>query len=328
MKTRILTRQDVEELLPMRDCIEVMAKTLAATARGQAINPLRTALRFPDGRGLLGLMPAQLASPPCAGVKIVTVMPGNHGTKYDSHQGAVLLFEPDHGCPVAVIDASSVTAIRTAAVSAVATRLLARESATNLAVLGSGVQASSHLAAMREVRQVQSVRVWSRTPANAEAFARREGERHGIGIAVAKTVESAVRDADVVCTTTSSKEPVLKGAWLAEGVHVNAVGACFRASRELDTEAVKLARLFVDRRESALNESGDFLIPLQEGAIAEDHIQAEIGELLVGVADGRRSESEITIFKSLGIGVEDLGAAHRVWTMAEKVGRGALVDFG
>jgi ornithine cyclodeaminase len=327
VRTRILTRTDVEALLPMRDCIEVMARTLRATARGEAINPLRTALRFPDGRGLVGLMPAQLASPPCAGVKIVTVMPGNHGTPYDSHQGAVVLFETEHGCPIAMIDASSVTMIRTAAVSALATRLLAREAASTLAMLGSGVQASSHLAAMREVRAIDRVRVWSRTRANADAFAKKEVEKHGIPIEAAPDAESAVADADIVCTTTSAKEPVLKGAWLTEGTHVNAVGACFRSFRELDTEAVRRARLFVDRRESALHEAGDFLIPLEEGAIAESHIRAEIGELLLGTAEGRGSPSEITIFKSLGIGVEDLGAAHHLWTMAERLGRGGLVDF-
>jgi ornithine cyclodeaminase len=239
-----------------------------------------------------------------------------------------MLFETERGCLLAALDATSITAIRTAAVSGVATRRLAREESATLAILGSGVQARTHLEAMRLARGVSEVRVWSRSESNAKAFADREASRHGIAVEVAATAREAVAGADVICTTTSSREPVLEGGWISPGAHVNAVGACVPAARELDTAAVVASRLFVDRRESTLNEAGDFRIPRDEGAIEENHILAEIGEVLIGRYPGRRSEDEITLFKSLGIAVEDLAAAHHVWRRAEATDAGTLVDFG
>ena len=328
MKLRFLSEQEVYHHLPMSECMEVMAETLKTLARGQGVNPLRTALRFPDGTGLLGLMPAYLAEPPCTGLKVVTVMPGNHGTPYDSHQGLVLLFELEHGCPVALVEGSSVTAVRTAAVSGVATERLARSDASTLAILGSGVQARTHLQAMLVARNLTEVRVWSRTEAHARAFAEAQSQAHGLEIRVAGSAREAVEGADLICTTTSAKEPVLEGAWLSPGAHINAVGACFAPYRELDTAAVVAARLFVDRRESALNEAGDFLIPKKEGAIGDDHIVGELGEVLLGQVEGRRSERDITLFKSLGIGVEDLGAAYYLYRKAEQENLGRLIEWG
>jgi len=328
MDTLIIPQSIVPELLPMPVCIDLMAEALAALARGEAVLPLRTMMWMPDRSGLLALMPAYLGAPESLGLKVVSVLPGNHGTDRDSHQGAVLLFDTETGSLLAVIDATSITAIRTAAVSGLATRLLAREDASDLALIGSGVQASAHLEAMKTVRTLRRVRVCSKTPEQARAFAARHTERLGLPIEVAATVEQAVLGADVVCTTTSSREPVLEGAWLAPGAHVNAVGACFAACRELDTAAVTRARLYVDRRESALAEAGDVLIPMQEGAFGEDHILGELGDVVLGRVDGRRSADEVTLFKSLGIAIEDLAAAHAIHARARARGKGIAVDFG
>ena len=261
-----------------------------------------------------------------AGVKVVSIFPGNRERGDESHFGAVLLFETETGRPIAYLDAAAITAIRTAAVSAVATRLLARFDAGELALLGAGVQARTRLAALREVRELRRVRVWSRRPESARRFAAEESARHRLPVEAAPSAAAAVAGADLVCTITASREPVLAGEWLSPGVHVNAVGASAAAARELDSAAVARARLFVDRRESTINESGDFLVPLREGVIAEDHIQGEIGDLLLGRIPGRRSASEITLFKSLGLAVEDLAAAHHVYRQAVAQGRGIRLD--
>ncbi len=324
----ILNQAEVARLLPMAECVAVMQEALSTLARGQALLPLRQVLMLPDGRGAFAAMPAHLVAPPALGIKVITVFPGNHGTEYDSHQGAVLLFETERGRLLAVMDASSITAIRTAAVSAVATRALAREDATTLGLLGTGVQAATHLEAVALVRSLRRVRVWSRDPARVRAFVDRARARHGLDVQAAATAREAVEDADVVCTVTSSREPVLQGVWLRPGAHVNAVGASVRTARELDTAAVVRARLFVDRRDSALSEAGDFLIPRGEGAIAEDHIQAELGEVLIGRARGRRSAEEITLFKSLGLAVEDVACAHRIHANAQAAGAGTWVELG
>ncbi len=328
MTALVISQSEVRRLLPMGKCIELMAEALATLGRGEAENPLRWPMRLPEGRGILGLMPGSMSSPPALGLKIVSVFPHNHGTPYDSHQGVVMLFDPDHGFPTAILDASEITAIRTAAVSGLATRLLARDDASDLAILGSGVQARTHLEAMLEVRPLRRVRVWSPTSDHRRAFAEVESRRHGLPVESVASPREAVEDADLVCTVTAAREPVLEGAWLAEGAHVNAVGSSVATARELDTAAVAAARLFVDRRESALNEAGDFLIPKREGAIGEDHILAEIGDLLLGRASGRRAPEEITLFKSLGLAVEDLQAAHFVAERAREEGLGTEVEIG
>ncbi|HET9235374.1 MAG TPA: ornithine cyclodeaminase family protein, partial [Candidatus Eisenbacteria bacterium] len=261
-------------------------------------------------------------------LKAISFMPGNMGTEYESHQGAVLLFEADHGQLLAVMDASSITGIRTAAASGLATRLLAREQAGDLAILGSGVQAASHLEAMSVVRNLRRIRVWSRDEAQMAAFADREGRRLGVRIETSASAQSAVKGADIVCTTTGSRTPVLYGDWLAPGTHVNAVGACFPDTRELDTRAVLRSRFFVDCRESALNEAGDFLIPRSEGAVTDDHILGEIGEVVLGKVAGRGADDEVTVFKSLGVAVEDLAAAHHIYKKAVATSRGIQADLG
>ncbi len=325
---RLISQSEVPALLPMEECMAVMEGALATLARGDAVLPLRPMLRLPDQSGIMGLMPAYLASPAALGVKVITVFNANHGTEFDSHQGVVLLFDTTHGNLLAMIDASSVTAIRTAAVSGVATRLLAREDASDLSIIGSGIQADTHLEAMLLARSIGRVRVWSRTPANARAFAERAGRRHGVTVERASSAREAVDGADIVCTVTSSREPVLEGAWLAPGAHVNAVGSSTATARELDSAAIARASLFVDRRESALNEAGDFLLARADGAVDDTHIRGEIGELLIGGAKGRRTRDEVTVFKSLGLAVEDVAAARHIHATAVARGVGLEVDLG
>lgn len=328
MEVLFLAAPEIRRLLPPRDAIEVMAEALSALARGEATNPLRTKLWTPGKEGLIGMMPAYLAAPPLLGIKVVSVFPGAHQAGLDSHQGAVLLFEAEHGALLAILDAAALTAIRTAAVSALATRELARVQAGDLAVLGAGVQAWSHLVALAPAQPLSRVRVWSRTAARAEALAERAQRELGQKVEVTSSAEAAVKGADLVCTVTAAREPVLSGAWLAPGTHVNAVGSSTPAAQEIDGEAVARARVFTDRRESALAEAGDLLGAVRDGAIEEIRIEAELGEVLVGRHPGRESEEEITLFESLGLGVEDLAAAWRIYERAVAAGAGTRLALG
>ncbi len=328
MTALVLTQQEIRALLPMRVCMDLMEEGLTALARGEALNPLRTLMRLEGGNGLLGMMPGSLRARGVFGLKVVGVLPSNQGTEFDSHQGVILLFDAERGLPRAILDASEITAIRTAATSGLATRVLAREDASDLALIGTGVQARSHLEAMICARPLRRVRVFGRSRARLEEFASRESRRHGIRIELADSVRAAVEGADLVCTVTTSVDPILLGEWLAPGVHVNAVGACTKNARELDSAAVLRSRLFVDCRESALNEAGDFLIPKSEGVLGDEHICGELGEVLLGRRAGRRSAQEITLFKSLGIAVEDLVVASHLERVARAQGVGTQVELG
>lgn len=328
MKVLFVNEPGVHEMLTIRECIPLMRDALISLANGDVVLPLRSKVRLPDGSGVLGLMPGYLGEPESFGLKVVTVMPGNHGTPYDSHQGVVMLFGVKHGEPLAIIDATAITTIRTAAASAAATDALANGDAGDLALIGSGAQARTHLAAMKWVRPLRRVRVWSRTRSNAERFAREESEPSGLEIEVCGSAKEAVRDADIVCTTTAAREPILNGEGLASGTHVNAVGACFSTSRELDTEAVRRARFFTDSRESCVNEAGDFLLARAEGAIDDTHLLGELGEVFLGKVPGRVSHDDITIFESLGIAIEDLASAHFIHRRAIETGAGTWLEWG
>lgn len=327
MKVLVVNPVEVRQLLLMNECIPIMEQALMNLGRGEGINPLRPVMFLPEKVGALGMMPAYLGEPPAMGAKIVSVMPKNYGTKYDSHQGVVLLFENEHGSLLAMVDASEITAIRTAAVSAVATRLLARSDASDLAIIGSGVQGASHLEAMLLARPIDRIRIWSKTGSNSQLFSEREGAKFTRHIEVMPSIEAAVDGADIICTTTMAPQPILKGDWLAPGVHINAVGSSIKSTRELDTAAVVKSRLFVDRRESTLNEAGDFLFPKAEGAINDDHIQGELGEILLGQIEGRKTVEEITLFKSLGLGVEDIASAFHIYEKAQQSGTGTWIDW-
>ena len=311
MKVLILDSAQIRELLPMQDCIELMADALAALARDEIFQPLRTIIRPPQARGLLGLMPAYRAGDHGAfGLKAICVFPGNPAQGKDAHQGAVLLFSRETGELLALMNASEITAIRTAAVSAVATRLLAREDAKTLAIVGAGVQARTHLAALALVRSIKEARVVARTFEHTVEFAREMQPRYSFPIEPVRTNEEAVRDADLIVTATSSLEPVINKDWIVAGAHVNAIGTHSPNSREVDSATMAAARIFVDRRESALNESGDYLLAAKEGVVTPESIVGEIGELLLGSKPGRTSPTEITLFKSLGLAIEDVACAH------------------
>jgi ornithine cyclodeaminase/alanine dehydrogenase-like protein (mu-crystallin family) len=304
---RVLDHAEVTRLLPMSECIDVMASALASLARGEVHNPLRFVVRPENEPSLMGLMPAHRGgSERLWGLKTVAIFPGNSARGLDSHQGFVALFDGETGETRAILNAGAITAIRTAAVSGVATRLLARSDAKVLTILGAGIQGRSHLEAMSAVHDFERVVVWSRKDGSPE---------------------QAVRDADVLVTATSSPEPIVEREWLKPGVHINAVGSSIPTTRELDTATMRDAALFVDRRESTVNEAGDFLFPQREGAIGPEHIRAEIGELLIGTGEGRRSDDEITVFKSLGLAVEDLAAAEYVFQRAEAENVGSVVSL-
>jgi ornithine cyclodeaminase len=323
----VVPAQAVAALLPMDLCIELMADALAGLARGAAINPLRAGYALPSGAGLVVSMPGALGDPAVFGAKLLSVFPGNRSVGLESHQGVIVLFDADHGIPYAIVDASAVTAIRTAAVSGLATRLLAREEASDLAILGSGTQARTHLDAMLAVRAIRRVAVWSPTPDRVRAFVGDARRRDDITVEAAESAQEAVAGAHVVCTVTASREPVLHGADLAPGMHINAVGSSVPSARELDGESIARSRLFVDRRESALNESGDLLGAIRDGLVDEGHIVAELGEVVAGAAGGRESADEITLFESLGLAVEDLAAAWHVAGEARRQGLGTTVEI-
>jgi ornithine cyclodeaminase len=311
----------------MPTCIELMEAALASLARGEVILPLRPVFRIPDTNNFFGVMPAYSGALHAIGAKLISVFPGNHGTALDSHQGAVALFDGKTGSVVSIMDAASITAIRTAAVSGVATKLLARKDASVLAVIGAGVQGRTHIDAMMAARPFKRVIVWSRNPAHAGELVGSASKRHKVAFEVAGDAAVAVGNADVICTVTASREPVVQGHWLKDGAHINAVGSSVPSTRELDTLAVVRSRVFVDRRESATAEAGDLIIPMKEGAFKMTDIVAEIGELLIGAAKGRRDDREVTLFKSLGIAVEDLACAQWLYEQARAEKVGTKVDF-
>lgn len=319
----ILNAQEVERLLDMPGCMEAMEDALISLHRGDFVLPLRPLVRAPERNHLLGLMPTYRGGDrPLYGLKTVAVFPDNAARGLDPHQGTVTLYDGETGQVVAVMNASPITAIRTAAVSGLATRALAREDSRVLAIIGAGHQAHPHIAAMLEARQFEQIKIAARGQESAERLA----SEWPLAVAV-DSAEEALRDADVVCTVTSSAEPVVLGDWLKPGAHVNAVGACFPHTRELDGTAMACATLFTDRRESCEKEAGDYIQAVAEGAIAEGHIRAELGEVLAGDAPGRTSEDEITVFESLGLAVEDLASAEYLVRRAGETGTGTSLEF-
>jgi ornithine cyclodeaminase len=328
MKVLILSETDVEQLLPMAECISVMEDALIALVCGAAHQPLRTIFRPPDVKGVLAMMPTfRESKTPMFGLKAICVFPGNATIGKDAHQGGVLLFDGRDGELLALVNASAITAIRTAAVSALATRLLAREDAGDLAIIGAGVQARTHLTAMACVRKITRARIVARRLENAQKFAHEMQPQFPSLIEPVESAEAAVRGADIIVTVTNSREPVLQREWISPGAHINAVGTFSPKARELDTATIVDASLFVDRRESALNEAGDYLIAAQEGAIGPEHIRAELGDILTSAHPGRTSPEEITIFKSLGLAIEDLAAAAYVYQKARSQDAGSSVEF-
>jgi ornithine cyclodeaminase len=328
MSVLLLGHEEVVSLLPMSECVALMREALVARDEGLFHQPLRTIVRPPDAAGVLGLMPAYSSGERAAfGLKAICVFNGNAARGLDSHQGAVLLFSAETGELLAVVNASTVTAVRTAAVSGVATEALAREEAGDLCVIGAGVQARSHVEAMSHVREIRRCRVASRSVERARKLADELSGSYAFPIEAVETIEDALRGADLIVTATNSAESIVRREWVSDGAHINAVGSCTPNTRELDAATVAASSLFVDSVESATNEAGDYIRAAREGVVGPQHIRAELGEVLRGTKRGRTSEDEITLFKSLGLAVEDLAAAEYLYRKAKETGAGTWVSF-
>jgi ornithine cyclodeaminase len=328
MKLLVLTHSEVEQLLPMSKCIAVMEEAFHALAHGEFDQPLRTIFKPDSVKGVLAMMPAfRSGDSPMFGLKAICVFPGNAAIGKDAHQGGVMLFDGKTGVPLALMNASAITAIRTAAVSALATSLLAREDASELAIIGAGVQARTHLTAMACVRPIKRARIAGGHFDSAQKFAREIQAQFPFPVEPVESAEAAVRGADLIVTATTARAPVVQREWISPGVHINAVGTFSPHAREIDTATMTAATLFCDARESVLNEAGDYLLAAKEGAIGPEHIRAELGEVLIKTHPGRTSRDEITLFKSLGLAIEDLAAAAHVYQTASLDELGTWVEF-
>ena len=314
---RILNPEAVAESLSHAECIEAVDAAMRAVSRGDTIMPLRRYMDIPGQGGKFTLMPGYLGELCTFGVKIVSKYPRSADSPHGSHVGAVMIFDSEEGIPLALLDGNELTAIRTSAASALATRILARADSAALAILGTGTQARHHVQALTCVRPIAEVRVWGRTGAHARRLVRRLASLASASVRVCGSAREAVEGADIVCTTTSATKPVLEGEWLAPGCHVNLVGAAIASSAEADIDVVTRSRFFVDYRASAMDQAGELLAAIRDGAVSESHIAGEIGEVLDGNAPGRRDDGEITVYKSLGVAAQDLAAACAAFRNAE-----------
>ncbi|QIB65048.1 ornithine cyclodeaminase family protein [Kineobactrum salinum] len=324
---RILNGTTVRAALPMQECVDLMVETMMAVSQGRSQIPLRTVMPVPESAKLMGVMPGYLAEPERLGAKLVCVFPENSTRGLSSHTGVVLLFDPDTGQIQALLDAAAITALRTPAATAAASKILAREGAGDLAILGAGEQALGHLEAMVLVHEVKRIRIWSRNRAKAEHFSCIAQLLSPVPIEICASAKEAVNGADLVCTTTASAEPVLEGDWISPGTHINLVGASVATSREIDVEGVRIAKFYVDSRPSAMAQAGEFKCALDAGAVDSDHIVGEIGEVHLGRCTGRTSNNEITIYKSLGNAAQDVATAHAVYVAACRNGLGTTADL-
>lgn len=322
-----LSIDELKSILTMPAAIDLVDKAMITTSKGGATLPLRTAMPL-DAPNMLGSMPGALSDPPCFGTKLISLYPGNPEHGHSSHLGLMVLFEREFGTPTALMDAGILTAMRTAAASAVATRALARQDATVLAIIGTGEQALFHVASITAVRDITELRLAGRTPERAQEFAQKVSRKYpDLKVVASKNAQEAVRGADIVCTVTSSRETVLQGAWIDAGTHVNAVGASIPIMREIDEDMVVQASLFVDYRPSVLVQAKDVIEAIKAGKITEDHIVAEIGEVLDGKSRGRETAEEITLYRSMGVAAQDLICAHFVMEQAKKLGIGVEVSI-
>jgi ornithine cyclodeaminase len=323
----LLSETDVRHLLSMDDLIQSMEAALAEFSSGRTQQPLRTVLEIGPGHAFFGVMPAFMPAAGALGTKLVTVFGSNAALGLPSHLATILLLDPTTGELLSVMDGRYITEARTAAVSAVSARLLAREDAGVLAILGSGVQARSHLRAFSHVRALRDVRVWSPSESHRRTFAEEMHREIAAHVSPVASVQQAVDGADLVVLATAAREPILRSEWIADGAHIAAVGACRPDHREMDTALVKRARVFVDSRTGALAEAGDLVMPMREGAIDAAHIAGELGQLASGAVAGRLSPDDVTLFKSLGMAVEDVAAAHLAYERATERGLGRGIPW-
>ncbi len=314
---RFIDREEVARRLTYEMCIPIVRDAMIALSRGETRQLLRSIIPLAGGR-MFGLMPGAMGARAPFGAKLISVFPENFARGIQSHQGLIILFDPETGAPVCVVHAGEITAIRTAAASAVATDALARQDACRLAILGYGEQAATHARAISKVRHLESITIWGRSPERARAFAERMQSELGVPFASSGTVEEAVAEANIICTVTSATEPILKGAWVRPGTHLNLVGSSHAGPAEVDNDLVVRSRFIADSREGVLNQGAEFLRAKAAGLIGDDHIAAEIGQVLAGEIEGRRSKDEITVYKSLGHVVQDLSTAWALYSQPDK----------
>jgi ornithine cyclodeaminase len=305
---RSIDREEVAKRLSYEKCIPIVREAMIAFSRGETKQTLRSIIPLSEGR-MFGVMPGAMGAQAAFGAKLISVFHENFARGVQSHQGLVILFDPESGAPVCIVDAGELTAIRTAAASAVATEALARKDARRLTLLGYGEQAATHARAIGKVREVESVVVWGRSLERAEEFASRMRTELDTPVTPARDVREAVAEADIICTLTSASEPILKGEWVRRGTHVNLVGSSYAGPAEVDNDLVVRSRFIADSREGVLRQGGEFLRAKAAGLIDDSHIVAEIGQVLGGEVEGRRSAEEITVYKSLGHVVQDLATA-------------------
>ena len=315
-----LSEADVRAVLSMQDLIDVMESAVTAFSAGRVKQPVRTVIETPGG--FYGTMPAYMESPPGMGAKLVTVYHDNAHKGLPSHLATIILLDPATGALLATMDGRFITEARTAAVSAVAVRYLASADAHKLAIIGSGVQARSHLEALSIVRRLSDIRCWSPTVAHARRFV---GDSRGVPLRHVESAQAAVEGADIIVLVTASPTPVISDAWVKPGACVISVGACRPNQREMDPALLARARVIVDSRAAALQESGDIVMGIQEGRFGEDHIAAELGQVAANPKRGRTAADEVTIFKSLGMAVEDVAAADLAYRRASELARGAAI---
>jgi ornithine cyclodeaminase/alanine dehydrogenase-like protein (mu-crystallin family) len=315
---RFIDREEVARRLTYEMCIPIVRDAMIAFSRGETRQLLRSIIPLADGR-MFGVMPGAMGSRAPFGAKLISVFPENFALGIQSHQGLVILFDPENGAPVCVVHAGEITAIRTAAASAVATDALARKDPRQLAILGYGEQAATHARAISKVRRLESIKIWGRSPERARDFAERMQEELAVPVASSSGVQDAVAEAGIICTVTSASEPILKGAWVRPGTHLNLVGSSHTGPTEVDNDLVVRSRFVADSREGVLNQGAEFLRAKAAGLIGDDHIVAEIGQVLAGDVEGRRSEEEITVYKSLGHVVQDLSTAWALYSQPENL---------
>jgi ornithine cyclodeaminase/alanine dehydrogenase-like protein (mu-crystallin family) len=313
---RFIDREEVARRLTYEMCIPIVRQAMIALSRGETKQLLRSIIPLSEGR-LFGIMPGAMGAHEPFGAKLISVFHGNFARGIQSHQGLVILFDPETGAPVCALDAGEITAIRTAAASAVATDALARKDARRLALLGYGEQAATHARAIGKIRDLESIVVWGRSTERAHAFAKRMQVELAVPVAAAESAREAVAEADIVCTVTSATEPILKGEWVRPGAHLNLVGSGYAGPAEVDNDLVVRSRFIADSREGVLHQGAEFLRAKAAGLVGDEHIVAEIGEVLAGEIEGRRSAHEITVYKSLGHVVQDLASAWALYSQNE-----------
>lgn len=325
MHIRAIGEALIRDLLTPAVAIDVVDAAMREVSQGNVELPLRWGLKLPNGA--MGMMPGYLGSPECFGIKLVSLFPGNPAVGLPSHLGLMVLFESERGEPVALLDGDVVTSLRTAAASAVATRALARPDAAELLIVGTGEQARAHAPAMLAVRSLRRIRIWGRDADKAVELANELAPQYPLAVEPCTDLRDAIQTADIICTVTGAREPILRGEWLQPGTHLNLVGSSVPEAREVDTDAVRRASCFVDFRASAFAQAGELLTAIADGAVDSDHVCGEIGDVLLERVPGRSDDQQITVYKSLGVAAQDLAAAWYLHKEAEARGLGSVIEL-